>query len=103
MSLSLSMSLIATFLESSPSGELHEEEGPGRRNHRLSVRRLQNDWREWFPYPSVESAFLGQQSLALLWRATGWCKPECCAAIRRMSKAVAGPGHMEVAGGVRLD
>ncbi|KAI1234492.1 hypothetical protein IHE44_0003546 [Lamprotornis superbus] len=33
--------------------KLHEEEGPGRRKHCLFVRRLQNDWREWFPYPSV--------------------------------------------------
>lgn len=30
--------LIAAFLESSPSGKLHEEEGPGRKKHCLFVR-----------------------------------------------------------------
>lgn len=30
--------LIGAFLELSPSGKLHEEEGSGRRKHRLFVR-----------------------------------------------------------------
>lgn len=51
----------------------------------------------------MESVFLGQQSLGLPWRATGWYKPECCAAMRRMSRAAAGPGHMCMAGGERLN
>lgn len=104
MSLCIYMSLIAAFLESSRSGEQYEEEGPGRRKHRLFVRRLQNDWRERLPYPSAESAVaLGQQSLGLPQGVAGWCKTEHCAPVRRMSRAVAGPGHMEVAGGERLD
>lgn len=51
----------------------------------------------------MESAFLGQQSLGLPWKAIGWCKPECCAAMRRMSRAVDGAGHMGVSGRERLN
>lgn len=99
MSLCAYVSLIAAFLESSPSGEQYEEEGPGRRKHCLFVRRLQNDWREWLPYPSAESAAaLAQQSLGLPGRVAGWCKTEHCAPMR-MNRAVAGAGHREVAGG----
>lgn len=83
MSLCTYVSLIAAFLESSPSGEQYEEEGPGRRKHCLFVRRLQNDWREWLPYPSAESAAaLAQQRLGLPRRVAGWCKTEHCAPMR---------------------
>lgn len=33
----------------------------------------------------------------------GWCKTQGWAPVRRMSRAAAGPGHTEVAGGERLD